>query len=228
MPPALVSPPGRLFRSTRGLDPLVLTSWDYIRRNERGRWDDTEEEYRVLYFSDSAVGAFVEVLQDLRQNGAALAALTDIEDDGGDGDDVPTDMNTVSERLQSRYLATLLPTNPDERVVAIDHGATRSYIESRGLGTALKIGDFIGTSRALSRATSRVLFDYGARGICAPSAEHHPSLNLAAFETHSVSGRVRLNLTVMAADLALTLPDAVISAAQYLGLLTAPKPETAV
>lgn len=223
-----MAPPARLFRCTRGLDPLVLTSWDYIRRNERGRWDETEEEYRVLYLNDAAVGAFVEVLQDLRQNAAAIAAMGEVEHEGiCGGDDVLVGPVTVRDSLQSRYLATLLPTNPDEPVVSIDHGATRSHIESRGLGTTLKIGDFIGTNRALSRATSRLLYDESYLGLCVPSAEHHPSRTVATFETHSVSGRVRLNLTVKGSDLALTFAEAVTAAAQYLGLVPTATSESA-
>jgi hypothetical protein len=48
-----------------GVDPLQLTPWDVLRHYERGRWDDTQDEYRVLYCASSAVGAFVEVLQGL-------------------------------------------------------------------------------------------------------------------------------------------------------------------
>ena len=168
--------------------------------------------------SDSEVGAVVEVLQDLRQDASAIGALDNLEGEGDDHD-APAGIAIVRDCLQSRYLATLLPTNPDEFVVAIDQGATRSYIESRGLGQSLKIGDFIGTDRALSRATSRLLYDDTSLGLCAPSAEHHPSLPVATFETHSVSGRVRLSVTVLSTDLALTFGPSVTAAAQYLGLL---------
>jgi hypothetical protein len=221
MPPALTPPPARLYRCTRGYEPLVLTNWDYIRRKERGRWDDVYDDYRVLYLSDSEVGALVETLQDLRQNSHALAAIGEVDDEER-GENEPTGMSVVREALQSRYLATLLPTNPDESIVSIDHGASRTHIESHGLGVHLKIGDFIETDRTLSRATSRLLYDEGYLGLCAPSAEHGPSLTIAAFETHPVSGRVRLNLTLRGTDLALTFGDAVNGAAQYLGLIPIP------
>jgi hypothetical protein len=127
---------------------LRLTPWSDIRQGPRGRWDDTAEDYRVLYCSNTEIGAFVEVLQDLRQNSEALEMPAAI---AGDDEAEPNVAALVRERLKSRWLGILIPSHPDELVVDVHHGATRSFLEHAladtlaDLGYAtLKIGDLVG------------------------------------------------------------------------------------
>jgi len=221
--PALIALPARVFRLSRSPDPLKLTSWEYIRQGARGRWDDTVEDYRVLYCSDSEVGAFVEVLQDLRQDATALEMLEGI---AGDDETESSRAVLVRVRLQNRWSGVLIPNQPEERVVDVHHGATRSFLES-ALGSVLidldyptlKVGDAIGSNRHVSRMASRLFYDAKLNGVRARSAEHAPSEMIALFETHPVSGRVRVGLVHESVTLALERGDKIFEAAMYLGLV---------
>jgi len=130
------------------------------------------------------------------------------------------------DRLRNRYVAELIPSHPDELVVDVAHGATRTFLEDKLASeltqrkiTHLKIGDAIGTDRALSRHISRAFFEAGCNGILAPSAEHAGSKTIAAFETHSVSGRLRVSLVLGSVQLALERSDVAAEALRYLGMI---------
>jgi hypothetical protein len=189
----------------------------------RGRWDDTEEEFRVLYLSSTGLGAFIETLQDLRQNADALRLLSQIEGD----DEAPLETVTiVRDRLRNRYFADLIPSHPDELAIHFVHGATRTFLENhlanelsrRGI-PHLKIGDVIGSDRSLSRRISRVLYDGGYNGVRAPSAEHGLSETIAVFENHSVSGHLRISLVPSSVHLALERGDIAGEAMRFLGMI---------
>jgi hypothetical protein len=107
----------------------------------------------------------------------------------------------VRERLKSRWLGIRIPSHPDELVVDVHHGATRLFLEHAladtlaDLGYAtLKIGDLVGSNRQISRAASRLFYDAKLNGVRSRSAEHAPSEAVALFETHPVSGHVRVAL----------------------------------
>ena len=192
----------------------MLPPWDRLRQSKRGRWDDTGDEYRVLYCSSTKVGALVEVLQDLRPNAPTRALLDEIE--GDDDRPEPTMDSIVADQLRSRRLSVLVADQPDQRVVDIAAGPTRSHIE-HALGIErTKIGDYIGGELKLTRKTSRLFFDENERGLTAPSAEHRPSNTLAIFERHSTSGNLRVDLLGTETHLALTLGAEIASAVAYL------------
>jgi hypothetical protein len=206
--------PDHIFRCFRGTDPLMLPPWDRLRQSTRGRWDDTGDEYRVLYCSSTKVGAFVEVLQDLRPDASTRAILDDIEGDDDRPEQSP--VSVVADVLRNRRVSALLADQPEQRIVDVLAGASRSHIESAfGIGPT-KIGDYIGYDRSLSRASSRLLFDENQRGLAAPSAEHDGSHTLAIFERHSTSGTLRVDLLPVETNLALTLGEEIKAAMSFL------------
>jgi hypothetical protein len=71
-----------VYRVGRAPRPWGFTPWRYAEKGVfQGRWDDPEGEYRVLYVSASAFGAFVEVLADFRPDPTLIAGLAEIEDE---------------------------------------------------------------------------------------------------------------------------------------------------
>ena len=219
--------PPRLYRTARSPDGLFLTDWAILKRAERGRWDDTADEYRVLYCADSIVTTFVEVLADLRPNADAARALADVEGDDESGNDVSA---IVRSRLQSRWTTTLIPGDPGDRVANVVAAQSRSYVEHKlpgllaelGIGK-LKIGDFIGHDRNLSRAVSRIAYDDQHIGVAAPSAEQEESRTYAFFEARPVSMQFRAHLIVQSVELAIQLSAEATTAANYLGLASSVK-----
>lgn len=220
MEPALTSLPPRIFRTCRTTDPLQFPPWDNLRKSIRGRWDDTEEDYRVLYCASTERGAFVEALQDLRPSEEGAACLAEIA--GDDEDDFPLPQ-ILQERLRNRWLATLIPSNPNDHVVSVALPASRRYFEKHFSVASLKIGDFIGTDRVLSRRTSRLLYEKGYQGLSAPSAECQDAEAIAIFEEQPISMRLRIALVPERIDLALTRPDVMRETAAYLGFPVYPR-----
>ena len=67
------APPAIVYRIHYGTDPLTLRDWSAATVKDRlgnetfgHRWDDPAREFRALDTSSTKVGAFIEVLQDLR------------------------------------------------------------------------------------------------------------------------------------------------------------------
>ena len=184
--------PPRLFRLSRNNDPTKLTEWRHLATAEPGRWSDPEAEYRVLYASDTEVGAYVEVLQDLRPHPSSLELLDAIEDDGHFGILLPTVESAARERLRQYHFAALIPREGDF-IVDVASPASRTEIETRMRddlgGQRVKIGDFNGGNRDFTRRVSRLVFtaavdgDREAAGVAARSAEHEPTMCFAYFET---------------------------------------------
>lgn len=195
--------PARLFRLSRYTDPTRFTEWRYLANAEPGRWADPEGEYRVLYTADSEVGAYVEILQDLRPRADALDLLQSIDDDGQFGDVLGSVEAAARKRLQQYYFAALTP-DPDDLIVDLEAPASRTEIES-GLaddlaGRRVKIGDFSSRDYGFTRRVSRYVFmalaDDGREyvGMAARSAEH-PSTNCFTYfetgrETNALVGRI--------------------------------------
>ena len=223
---AVAALPDRLYRVARSPDPLRLTEWLYIRQAERGRWDDTDEEYRVLYCCSTEVGAMIETLQDLRPSQTALTELDSITSDEGDVEDsVPS---IIAGRLRNRWFATLIPGNPGHRVAAVAEKNSRIYLEDKlhdimtTLGiVAIKVGDLTGSDRRLSRHASRLAYDEGHVGLVAPSAEHANSNTYALFEARPVSMELRTQLVPNSVVLALERADVARHAAVELGFSVA-------
>jgi RES domain len=192
--------PGRVFRLSRNADPTKLTEWRYLANAEPGRWADPEGEYRVLYTADSELGAFVEVLQDLRPRQAALDLIEAIEDDGDFGDVLSSVEAAARERLRQYYFAALLPS-PHDLVVDLEHAASRTEIEHRLAedlaGKRIKVGDFSAGDYNFTRRVSRLVYTslttdklpYAA--VSARSAEHPPSHCYTYYETGRETDELR-------------------------------------
>jgi hypothetical protein len=114
--------PARLFRLSRLPDPTRFTDWRYLANAPHRRWSDPENEYRILYTADAEVGAYVEVLQDLRPRNEALELLDKIEDDGDFGEIISSVDAAARERLRQYYFATLLTSDED---IIVDLAAAR-------------------------------------------------------------------------------------------------------
>ena len=101
--------PSRLFRISTDVDPIKLTPWSYIVIKQPGRWDDPDNEYRVLYTADDEVGAYVEVLQDMRPNAAAKRILRSVTENGAfPSEPKLTFVALARERLRDRYFSSLI------------------------------------------------------------------------------------------------------------------------
>jgi hypothetical protein len=129
--------PERLYRTGRSPNGLYLVGWDILRRQERGRWDDTGEDYRVLYCSDSIVGCFVEVLADLRENSAARSALDEVDGEPETNDDT---LAIVRSRLQNRWTTTFIPGNPSDLIANVVAPPSRTYLELKLSGLLSDLG----------------------------------------------------------------------------------------
>jgi hypothetical protein len=73
----VVSPEGPLYRIARPPDPWMFPDWAHAGRDGTfgNRWDDANGVYRVLYASNSRLGALVEVLARFRPDPHVVAAL---------------------------------------------------------------------------------------------------------------------------------------------------------
>jgi hypothetical protein len=154
----------------------------------------------VLYTADSEVGAYVEVLQDLRPRQTALDLLEAIEDDGEFGDLLSSVEAAARERLRQFYFATLL-TSPEDLIVDLAAGASRTEVEKRLAddlaGRAVKIGDFSGGDYDFTGKVSRLVFTAVAgdgrpyAALAVPSAEHHGTICFTYYETGRESDTLR-------------------------------------
>lgn len=192
--------PGRVFRLSRYADPTKLTEWRYLANAEPGRWADPEGEYRVLYTADSELGAYVEVLQDLRPRQAALDLVDAVRDDGEFGDILSSVEAAARERLRQYYFAALVP-NADDLIVDLEHATSRTEVEHRLAddlgGKRIKAGDFSAGDYDFTRRVSRLVFisltadDRPYAGVAARSAEHPPSHCYTYYETGRETDKLR-------------------------------------
>ncbi len=192
--------PARLFRLSRSSDPTKFTEWRYLANSARGRWSDPESEYRVLYTADSEVGAYVEVLQDLRPRQLALDILKTIDDNGEFGDSIASVEAAARERLRQFYFTTLL-TATEDLVVDLAAGASRTEIEARLAddlgGRPVKIGDFSGGDYDFTGKVSRLVFtavtdeQRAYAGLAAASAEHARTICFTYYESGRETNELR-------------------------------------
>jgi hypothetical protein len=155
----------------------------------------------VLYSTDNEVGAYVEVLQDLRPRGATQDLLAAIEDDGDFGDTLATIEAAARERLRQYHFAALIPAE-NEFVVDVASAGSRTEIERRLKddlgGRRVKRGDLSASDYDFTRRVSRLVYatasdDDGkeAVGLAAASAEHGPTTCFAYFETGRDTNELR-------------------------------------
>jgi hypothetical protein len=224
--------PARLYRLSRNSDPTKRTEWRYLANAALGRWDDPNREYRVLYTSDTEVGAYVEVLQDLRPSASAELLVSSIVDDGGLESALPTVEAAARERLRQYYFGALIATHAeDDVIVDVASAASRSELEARlrdDLGEArLKRGDFSGHDQHLTQRVSRCIYtaargdDQRFAGIMAQSAEHEGTSCYSYFETARETNELRGRLMVHFSRQALDEEEHVKRAVEYLVASTA-------
>ena len=219
--------PAHLYRLHRGA-ASDFTLWEYI-QPQSGRWQDPNNEYRVLYFSDSKLGAYVETLQDLRPNGVTVSGVVGIINDGG-YPDFDFDMKTaIVEKLHNRRFSTFIPGHPDDVVVDLEESPTRTHLESipniatillrRGV-TTLKNGDFSAGDYALTNAISRAIYEDVATfsGLRCRSAEERDATNYTIFETGHDTNVPRATLIEFRTELSLHRHDLIAEVVHRLGV----------
>lgn len=198
----LITPPEVVYRISRSLDPCKLPTWEQLLAAERGRYDDSRDVFRVLYASTSAVGAVTEVLADLRPRYDRICEIAMIQDDGDEHDSVEWHLIEIARdamraRLNFRYLSEIAIVDRSASFVDLGTGASRSHVEQRLGLQRLKIGDFTGRDRTISRSAARIIFDGRHAGLVAPSAEHPREQTVAIFETGYRSDELRARLKVI-------------------------------
>jgi hypothetical protein len=152
----LTTTPEFVYRVSRSLDPCELPTWEHLLAAERGRYDDCDDVFRVLYASTSPVGAMTEVLADLRPRYDRISEIAMIEDDEIQPHDAEMDMqliayNAMQARLNFRYLSEIAVVDRSASFVDLGAGVSRSRIEQHLGCQRMKIGDFTGHNRTISR-----------------------------------------------------------------------------
>lgn len=176
--------------------------------SDPGRWDDPHSEYRVLYTARDAVGALVEVLQDLRpqRNAKSLVDAVKDDDDLDRGQDLETEIKqSVVERLHHRRIGEIVPAAANVQCVRIVDATSRTWLENE-LGPSriekllnrdrIKVGDLLGSDYRLPQLASRCAWTAVPEtpGILTPSAERIETICCALFETAHQSGATRAQI----------------------------------
>lgn len=84
--PLTNTPAGIVHRVGYSPDPWRWTPWEFA--PFEGRWDDSEDLFRVIYAGDSLLACLIEVLAPFRPDPAVLAELDEIAGDPADDDHV--------------------------------------------------------------------------------------------------------------------------------------------
>lgn len=134
----------RISPATRVFD---FPDWDFVGHDPRtgNRWDDPEGRFRTLYFGDSPLACFVEVLACFRPDWTLFAALDAIVDDVEDPAPLPVPGLVPREWIESRSIGHALL---DGWFVVVSHSRTIGALRPHVLGLARRIGfeDFDGAS----------------------------------------------------------------------------------
>jgi hypothetical protein len=213
-------------------DPCRLVEWQFIRANDRGRWDDPLDEYRVLYTADSERGALIEVLAPLRPNIRDVEQIAAIDD----GDDSTTSaelLRAFQDRATRAMKARLAPrlisrisAQRGPQLYDVLQGASRTEIETTfGLETgSLKTGAFSTSDITLTRAVSRFIYETtGAVGIYSTSAEDGDGYTVSFFETGHNTQTLRIGSGLTFAETHRALDSShLASALEYLGMFAGP------
>jgi hypothetical protein len=205
---------------TRSADPLVLPAWKHLRIAQRGRYDDPQEFFRVLYASTSKIGAFTEALADLRPRFDHLRELRSIE--GGDarlcavGELIASVRAKMKLELSGRYLAVIDVVDREPSFVDLAAGSSRGVLEYRLMTERLKTGQFTSRDRVLPRRASRAVYDDGLYGLIMPSAECAYAHTLALFESGYETNRFRARLDVRSVVPAISSRAAIAAAMRTL------------
>ena len=80
-------------------NPWMFTDWRFAERGRfRGRWDDPEGEYRVLYAASTRLSAYLETLAPFRPDPEVLAAVDAFDVD--ENEDLPQSLPPLGQRHQ--------------------------------------------------------------------------------------------------------------------------------
>lgn len=194
--------PTMVYRVSRSAEPRVLPAWGHILGSDRGRYDDPLDVYRVLYTSTSPTGALIEALADLRPRYDRITEIAMISDEQEEYEPaylalVERARAAMAARLAARYLSGIEIVDRKPRFVDLGAGSSRSQIELDLRLGRLKVGDFTGRDRNLSRQASRAVFNAGFAGLVAPSAEDAHAHTVAIFETARDSNAFGVHLDVI-------------------------------
>jgi len=216
--------PSRLHRVSRTPDPAALPAWEYAGddRTFGNRWDDPHGRYRVLYTTDTRIGALAETLQDFRRSLTLLSRLQDVERDdpelahgdalSGSGSGI-VPQRFFDERFAGELTFAADADSPRGRVVdiaqvdAIETLRTRlaSFavaLQVEEISLATIVGELpkaiAANPRALTQRISREIYEQPDlfAGIGAPSSLGLPYTNYTVFENPDAQGPDRLRLTV--------------------------------
>jgi hypothetical protein len=163
------------------------------------RWDDPLKIYRILYTADTEIGAYVEVLKDVRTRMTALKIFNDV--DGEDfGNALFTSVNNMMvDTLSQRHLGTLIPSEIELHVNVVAP-LSRTELESPKYlnlkeGT-LQTGFASVEGTVRTRKISRWIFIASDAyvGIKSPSAEHDGTHCYSFYETDHKTNELRGSL----------------------------------
>ena len=206
MPFRRVSLPRSIFRVCWGPDPLAFAPLSLLVAGKPGRWDDPAYRFRTVYYANSFLSAFIEVLSPLRPDPQTVATLRSL------GVPLPNMEQAIAEYLEHRS-AALVFTQQDQ-IVDIVHAASRTEFEVlTHRRKRLKAGDFLARDLRVPRRAAGILYDCDEVGIRAPTAEGlRVGETFALFEEVAGAGKARAALKagkmVPAADLASELAEA--------------------
>lgn len=147
---SVTAPTTPVFRITRlGIDPFEPALWEYSGNN---RFDDPNQQFRVIYCASSRAAAFGETLARYRRSMKLLALMQEVEDDeesledalGGllDPEDEGRGVVPVDWRFKRQVGSTLL--DPSLRFAAIAEPESVAYLRSAlaPVATMLNLADF--------------------------------------------------------------------------------------
>ncbi len=228
-------PPARLYRVHRSMSPLELTSWSYAtvatptgEPNFGGRWDDPRpvpgQRFRTLSLSNDAIGALIEVFQDLRPDPAYRAIEAQLDTtDAADEHGPPA---IALDDIVTRRLSVVRVDN-SARFAPVTESPWLSYLRdalARELKVSgievLKIGYLLVGNTTLSQHVAGLVFSQfpDVAGVTAPSTMGTEFENFAVFERGSERGDLRAELRgVSTTQLNADMPE-VIVALEQLGL----------
>ncbi len=227
MPFVTTSIPQTLYRISRVPDPATLPSWEH--KHDDGtfgnRWDDPRSGFRVLYTTDSLVGALVETLQGFRHSLRLLERLKAVHRDDP-GLKTADEKSNVRERIsgfvppdffENRYAGAIVfradANHEDAKIVNVAAAETIQALRAplsdfaNNLGIddinlATMVGDlphqFHGNRRMLTQHISRYLYDLPEHfgGIACPSSLGIEHTNYTFFEYPDSQTNDRLRIPI--------------------------------
>lgn len=214
--------PERLFRVGYGNEPSRLPDWQRVGAN---RFDDPQGAYRVLYMSESPMGAFIERFQDFRRTEEMAAIEADFEWEEDDESqrtlNVPSGTVPFAEysplsigSYAADIEAILLDLTKDETAREFAMRLAKPDLTVAKIAAESSSEDY-----ATNRAISRLGYEHeppfaGIYSVC----KLHPTgpANVTAYE--GIDGGLRLSLhRVHVESVSLAIPE-LKEAAEYLGI----------